>query len=91
MAPRNVEEVNDYEGDRLGLDQVDTMITDSPSQKRPPMKIVWRNVVLFIMLHLAAVYSLILVPKAMALTLVWSKSALMHISLLVSYVRRFKL
>uniref|UniRef100_A0A0B7A1V2 Fatty acid desaturase domain-containing protein n=3 Tax=Arion vulgaris TaxID=1028688 RepID=A0A0B7A1V2_9EUPU len=72
MAPRNAAEITDYEGDRLGLDQVDTLIADTPSQKRPPMKIVWRNVVLFIFLHLAAVYSVFLVPRAMYQTLLWS-------------------
>ncbi|CAG5128450.1 unnamed protein product [Candidula unifasciata] len=71
MAPRNAAENNDYEGDHLGLDQVEAIIADPPTQKRPPMKIVWRNVVLFAVLHLAAVYSLFLLPQAQYKTLLW--------------------
>lgn len=72
MAPRNVEEIKDYEGDHLGLDQVETVLYETTTQKRPPMKIVWRNVVLFAMLHLAAVYSVFLIPSAKYQTLLWS-------------------
>lgn len=73
MAPRNAAENPDYEGDRLGLDQVDTLINESsPSPKRPPMVIVWRNVVLFIFLHVGALYSLFLIPRAKFYTLIWS-------------------
>lgn len=36
--------------------------------------IVWRNVVLMSLLHLAAAYSLVLIPKAQPLTLLWGKS-----------------
>lgn len=76
MAPRNAEEINDSEGDRLGLDQVEALAPDAPVQKRPPMKIVWRNVVLFIMLHLGALYSFFLIHKAMYQTLLWSECSL---------------
>ncbi|XP_004383203.1 stearoyl-CoA desaturase 5 [Trichechus manatus latirostris] len=46
-------------------------------QKRPDMRgqrqnIVWRNVVLMSLLHLGAVYSLVLIPKAKPLTLLWA-------------------
>lgn len=36
--------------------------------------VVWRNVVLMSLLHLGAVYSLALIPKAKLLTLLWGKS-----------------
>ncbi|KAF6132718.1 stearoyl-CoA desaturase 5 [Phyllostomus discolor] len=47
------------------------------SQERPGARgqrqnIVWRNVVLMSLLHLAAVYSLVLIPKAKPLTLLWA-------------------
>lgn len=52
---------------------------DGGGQKRPGAReqrqnIVWRNVVLMSLLHLAAVYSLVLIPKAKPLTLLWGKS-----------------
>ncbi|XP_013062343.1 acyl-CoA desaturase-like [Biomphalaria glabrata] len=77
MAPRNASENADYEGDRLGLDQVEALVAETnPSPKRPPRVIVMRNVILFIILHLSAVYSLFLLPKAMYATLLWT--ALMY-------------
>ncbi|KAM9477718.1 stearoyl-CoA desaturase b [Clarias gariepinus] len=38
----------------------------------PPMRIVWRNVVLMTFLHIGGVYGLSLIPSAKALTLVWA-------------------
>lgn len=39
----------------------------------PSRQIVWRNVVLMSLLHIGALYGLILIPSASALTLMWSK------------------
>ncbi|KAL7869653.1 hypothetical protein AOLI_G00136410 [Acnodon oligacanthus] len=39
---------------------------------KPPMVIVWRNVVLMSLLHLGAVYGLFLVSSASPLTLLWA-------------------
>ncbi|XP_036427848.1 acyl-CoA desaturase [Colossoma macropomum] len=39
---------------------------------KPPMVIVWRNVVLMSLLHLGAVYALFLIPSASPLTLLWA-------------------
>lgn len=37
--------------------------------------IVWRNVILMGLLHIAAVYSLVVIPRAQHLTWIWCKSA----------------
>ena len=47
---------------------------ERPGERRPRQDIVWRNVVLMSLLHLGAVYSLLLIPKAQPLTLLWGKS-----------------
>ncbi|KAL6475725.1 hypothetical protein MHYP_G00167650 [Metynnis hypsauchen] len=39
---------------------------------KPPMVIVWRNVVLMSLLHLGAVYGLFLIPSALPFTLLWA-------------------
>ncbi|KAI7796699.1 acyl-CoA desaturase [Triplophysa rosa] len=39
---------------------------------KPPMSIVWRNVILMTLLHTGAVYGLFLVPSAQPLTLLWA-------------------
>ncbi|XP_046568333.1 stearoyl-CoA desaturase 5-like isoform X1 [Haliotis rubra] len=73
MAPKNViMETTPSEDMLTGSSEVEPVITaETHAQKRPPMKIVWRNVVLFALLHLAAVYSLLLVPQAHSYTLLW--------------------
>ncbi|XP_069341667.1 stearoyl-CoA desaturase 5 [Eulemur rufifrons] len=43
-----------------------------PGARGQRQSIVWRNVVLMSLLHLAAVYSLALIPEAQALTLLWA-------------------
>lgn len=40
---------------------------------KPPVTIVWKNVLLMIGLHLAALYGVCLIPSAAPLTLLWSK------------------
>lgn len=47
---------------------------ERPGARQQRQDIVWRNVVLMSLLHLAAVYSLVLIPKAKPLTLLWGKS-----------------
>ncbi|XP_042350329.1 acyl-CoA desaturase-like isoform X2 [Plectropomus leopardus] len=39
---------------------------------RPPVVVVWRNVILMSLLHLSALYGLTLIPSASPLTLVWA-------------------
>lgn len=40
---------------------------------RPPMKLVWRNIIMMTLLHIGALYGLFLIPSASALTLAWGK------------------
>lgn len=47
---------------------------ERPDARGQRQNIVWRNVVLMSLLHLAALYSLVLIPKAKPLTLLWGKS-----------------
>lgn len=47
----------------------------------PPMRIVWRNVVLMTFLHIGGVYGLSLIPSAKALTLVWGGFVLLVYSM----------
>ena len=56
-------------------DEVEPVITEENqvNQKRHPMVIVWRNVILFTFLHVGAVYAIFLIPSAHPLTLMWSK------------------
>ncbi|XP_017570808.1 acyl-CoA desaturase [Pygocentrus nattereri] len=39
---------------------------------KPPIVVVWRNVVLMSLLHLGAIYGLFLIPSASSLTLLWA-------------------
>lgn len=77
MAPKNpiVDVVPPMdEGDGLGLDQVSPVITEEThEQKRPPMRIVWRNVAIQIGLHVSALYALTLFPSAHPFTWLFSK------------------
>ncbi|XP_052498186.1 stearoyl-CoA desaturase 5 [Budorcas taxicolor] len=45
---------------------------ERPGARGHRQDIVWRNVFLMSLLHLAAVYSLVLIPKAQPLTLLWA-------------------
>jgi hypothetical protein len=57
-------------------DEVEPVITEENNpltQKRPPMIIVWRNVIVMGTLHLLAVYSLFKISSAHPLTWLWSK------------------
>ncbi|KAB1282196.1 Stearoyl-CoA desaturase 5 [Camelus dromedarius] len=45
---------------------------ERPGARGQRQNIVWRNVVLMSLLHLGAVYSLVLIPKAQPLTLLWA-------------------
>lgn len=47
---------------------------EKPGARGQRQDIAWRNVFLMSLLHLGAVYSLALIPKAQPLTLLWGKS-----------------
>lgn len=77
MAPKNpiVDVVPPMdEGDSVGLDQVSPVITEEThEQKRPPMRIVWRNVAIHVGLHMSALYGLTLIPSSHPFTWLFSK------------------
>lgn len=53
-------------------DVFDTTYKEKEGPK-PPVVIVWRNVVLMTLLHTAALYGLVLIPSASVFTLIWSE------------------
>lgn len=78
MPPRNtvmdyaVSPSDDQGNDYMAPGEITPAITEEThAQKRPKTVIVWRNVILMLLLHVSAVYSLILIPKAHPLTWVW--------------------
>lgn len=61
----------DYLDDRPPVDDsFDTTYVEKKA--KPPMRMVWRNIILMGALHLAAVYALTLAPSAKALTWLWA-------------------
>ena len=74
MAPRTPEaDVVSPEGLDDEVEPVITEDSNQVNQKRPPMVIVWRNVISFTILHLAALYAVFLIPKAHPLTWLWGE------------------
>lgn len=55
---------------------VEDVFDDTYKEKegpKPPRKLVWRNIILMTLLHIASLYGLVLIPSASVLTLAWSK------------------
>lgn len=52
---------------------------------RPPLQIVWRNVILMSLLHLGALYGLTILPSVSFLTLIWSE----YVALIVNWLGFF--
>lgn len=50
---------------------------------RPPMRLVWKNIILMILLHIGALYGLVLVPSASYLTLAWCKYIFENVAFLL--------
>lgn len=60
------------EGLMSSTDEVEPVITaETHTQKRPPMRMVWRNIILMAILHSTALYSVFLFPWAHPLTWLW--------------------
>ncbi|KAM9364632.1 stearoyl-CoA desaturase b [Pholidichthys leucotaenia] len=53
---------------------VDDVFDDTYKEKngKPPMMLVWRNIIMMSLLHLGALYGLSLIPSASPLTLAWT-------------------
>lgn len=85
MAPRNVimqtdKEPSATDGMVVESDSLPSAEVAEPSKRRP-VQIVWRNVIVMTLLHLGAVYALILVPQSHPLTWLWSKFEILNVSL----------
>ena len=55
---------------------VEDVFDDTYKEKEgpePPRILVWRNIVLMTLLHIGALYGLVIIPSASGLTLAWSK------------------
>lgn len=50
-----------------------SMAARSKGKVGQQQEIVWRNVILMTLLHIGAVYSLVLIPKSHLFTLIWGK------------------
>ncbi|CAH1246696.1 SCD5 [Branchiostoma lanceolatum] len=70
MAPRNDFEHPIHEEVTTDLPTVPSPIV--LDGKAPPLQIVWRNVVVMSLLHMGAVYGLLLLPSAHVYTLLWA-------------------
>ena len=88
MPPRNV--------DQMPLSTLDDELPETideqpqspappPIVKRPPMQIVWRNVVWFFFLHCFAIYGLYLLPYAKPVTWLWGKTSCDEMNIRHSY------
>lgn len=78
MPPRNIDAaIQPPLDDPLSSDSpIASVITEEThSEKLLPLVIVWRNVAVFVVLHLAALYSLTLFHVVKGYTLLWSKSS----------------
>lgn len=53
---------------------------DEKADRWRSLGIVWRNVILMALLHIGAVYSILVIPRAKPLTWVWCKSDLPEIT-----------
>lgn len=64
---------------------VEDVFDDSYKEKegpKPPRRLVWRNIVLMSLLHIGALYGLVLTPAASGLTLAWSEYLVNTLALL---------
>lgn len=62
---------------------VDDIFDGTYQQKegpRPPLRYVWRNIILMSLLHLGALFALTLIPSAKIQTLAWGKHILLSVS-----------
>lgn len=78
MAPKNpviAETAPMEEGGSVCLNQVSPILSDQEKleQKQPPVKIIYENVVIYVVLHLLALYGLTRVPSIHLITWVWSE------------------
>lgn len=71
----------DLAGDRGMIDDIFDETYREKEGPKPPMRYVWRNIILMSLLHLGGVFGLTLIPSAKIQTLAWGK----HVPPLVSW------
>lgn len=71
----------DLAGDRGMIDDIFDETYQEKKGPKPPLRYVWRNIILMSLLHLGALFALTLIPSAKIQTLAWGK----HIPLSVSW------
>jgi len=83
MPPRNLEQVPCSVDDELS-ETIDQTPLPPVAVKRPPMQIVWRNVIWFFFLHCFAVYGLYLLLFAKPATWLWGKYWCIFVNVVVN-------
>lgn len=63
----------DLAGDRGMIDDIFDETYREKEGPKPPMRYVWRNIILMSLLHLGALFGLTLIPSAKIQTLAWGK------------------
>lgn len=71
----------DLAGDRGMIDDLFDETYREKEGPKPPLRYVWRNIILMSLLHLGALFALTLIPSAKIQTLAWGK----HVPLSVSW------
>lgn len=66
----------DLAGDRGMIDDIFDETYKEKEGPKPPFRYVWRNIILMSLLHLGAIFSLMLIPSAKIQTLAWGKHIL---------------
>lgn len=63
----------DLAGDRGMIDDIFDETYREKEGPKPPMRYVWRNIILMSLLHLGGIFGLTLIPSAKIQTLAWGK------------------
>lgn len=70
----------DLAGDRGMIDDIFDDTYREKEGPKPPLRYVWRNIILMSLLHLGALFALTLIPSAKIQTLAWGKHILLSLS-----------
>lgn len=70
---KNLLDHEDLAGDRGMVDDLFDETYREKEGPKPPLRYVWRNIILMSLLHLGAVFGLMLIPSAKIQTLAWGK------------------
>jgi stearoyl-CoA desaturase (delta-9 desaturase) len=75
MAPKDADSVRLLSDENEIATEVGEVLTqmEAANSKKVPQQIVWRNVIWLAILHVGAVYGLLVIPWLHPLTWLWSK------------------